>query len=110
MTWHKRTCYGCHKPLMARTADPAIRVVCTACDPSDLPLTTDPVISVNSSDPNPAPASQEAVTIDLVVGVGYFPTPPTLSRFTFSGSVAGAVEHLRGVADELERRLEPRNT
>lgn len=38
MTWHERTCNGCGQRVAARTDDPAVQVLCTTCDPSDLPL------------------------------------------------------------------------
>ena len=42
MTWYLRRCAGCGVHLAATTDDPAVKVMCLACDPSDLPMYTDP--------------------------------------------------------------------
>jgi hypothetical protein len=40
--WFARKCSGgCGRELAARTDDPAIKVMCTACHPGDLPFSPD---------------------------------------------------------------------
>jgi hypothetical protein len=42
MPWHMRECAGCGVQLAATTDDPAVKIMCFACDPSDLPMYVDP--------------------------------------------------------------------